>query len=152
MQHANAAVFLRRIGSYVRSRQGYGLFLAIILPTFRSLSADRIVFEDPFIGQLKPGWSWLREDSKSHRLAAPGLEVRVSPGNMWGPQNDARNVLLRPIPEPMPDELAFSVSIENTPTHQYEQSDLVWYYDDSNMVKIGQEMVDGQRSIVMGRE
>src|SRR5262249_16825474 len=76
----------------------------------------------------------------------------VSPGNMWGPQNDARNVLLRPIPEPMPDELAFSVSIENTPTHQYEQSDLVWYYDDSNMVKIGQEMVDGQRSIVMGRE
>jgi regulation of enolase protein 1 (concanavalin A-like superfamily) len=30
--------------------------------------------------------------------------------------------------------------------------DLCWYYDDSNMVKLGQEMVDGQLSVVMGRE
>jgi hypothetical protein len=30
--------------------------------------------------------------------------------------------------------------------------DLCWYYDDSNMVKLGQEMVDGQLSIAMGRE
>jgi len=30
--------------------------------------------------------------------------------------------------------------------------DLVWYYDDSNMVKLGQELVDGKLSIVMGRE
>ena len=38
------------------------------------------------------------------------------------------------------------------PTAQYEQVDLVWYYDDSHMVKLGQELVDGKLSIVMGRE
>ena len=42
--------------------------------------------------------------------------------------------------------------VENHPTEQYEQVDLVWYYADSHMVKIGQERVDGQLSIVMGRE
>jgi len=35
---------------------------------------------------------------------------------------------------------------------QWEQVDLVLYYDDSNMVKVGLELVDGQLSIVMGRE
>jgi regulation of enolase protein 1 (concanavalin A-like superfamily) len=30
--------------------------------------------------------------------------------------------------------------------------DLVWYYDDSHMVKIGEELVDGKLSVVMGRE
>ena len=44
------------------------------------------------------------------------------------------------------------VTIENRPTEQYEQADLVWYYDDSHMVKLGQELVDGKLSIVMGRE
>jgi len=43
-------------------------------------------------------------------------------------------------------------TFENHPTEQYEQIDLVWYYDDSHMVKIGEELVDGQLSIVMGRE
>lgn len=37
-------------------------------------------------------------------------------------------------------------------TGQWEQVDLCWYLDDSNMVKLGQEMVDGKLSIVMGRE
>jgi len=72
---------------------------------------------------------------------------------MWGPANDARNVLVRRL-----DGVSFtqamrvSVTVSNKPTEQYEQVDLVWYYDDSHMVKIGQEMVDGKLSIVMGRE
>ena len=45
-----------------------------------------------------------------------------------------------------------TASVRNKPTGQWEQVDLCWYYDDSNMVKLGQEMVDGQLSIVMGRE
>ena len=44
------------------------------------------------------------------------------------------------------------MTFENRPTHQYEQCDLVWYYNDSNMVKLGQELVDGKLSVVMGRE
>src|SRR5262249_26173854 len=45
-----------------------------------------------------------------------------------------------------------SVELKNLPTNQYEQTDLVWYYDDSNMVKLGLELVDGKLSVVMGRE
>jgi len=69
---------------------------------------------------------------------------------MWGPANDARNVLVRKLEGASSAQVSMTVS--NKPTGQYEQVDLVWYYDDSHMVKIGQEMVDGKLSIVMGRE
>jgi regulation of enolase protein 1 (concanavalin A-like superfamily) len=78
--------------------------------------------------------------------------VRLEPGNMWGPQNNARNLLVRPAPEVGDAEIEVSAAVENNPTNQFEQVDLVWYYDDSNMVKLGQELVDGQLSVVMGRE
>ena len=117
-----------------------------------AVAADQILFQDDFKSQLGPGWSWRRENPKTWRVSRQGLEVRIEPGNMWGPQNDAKNVLLRPTPDPLPAELIFSVTVSNQPTHQYEQTDLAWYYDDSHMVKLGQEMVDGKVSIVMGRE
>jgi regulation of enolase protein 1 (concanavalin A-like superfamily) len=72
---------------------------------------------------------------------------------MWGPANDARNVLVRKLEGILPNhEVRISVTVSNKPTEQYEQVDLVWYYDDSHMVKIGHELVDGKLSIVMGRE
>jgi regulation of enolase protein 1 (concanavalin A-like superfamily) len=89
---------------------------------------------------------------KGWRVTENGLEVRVQPGNMWGGGNDARNVLVRPAPDPSSLEVRVSVTVSNRPTEQYEQVDLVWYYDDSHMVKLGQELVDGKLSIVMGRE
>jgi regulation of enolase protein 1 (concanavalin A-like superfamily) len=119
---------------------------------FAGLATEEVLFRDEFKTQLEPGWSWLRENSKGWRLSARGLEVRIEPGNMWGPQNDAKNVLLRAVPDPVPAELSVSVTVSNQPTHQYEQVDLVWYYNDSCMVKLGLELVDGKRSIVMGRE
>ena len=97
-------------------------------------------------------WSWVREHREAWRVTDGGLEVRIEPGNMWGPQNNARNVLVRPAPDTTNAEIEISVSIENNPTNQYEQADLVWYYDDSNMVKLGEELVDGKLSVVMGRE
>ena len=98
------------------------------------------------------GWSWLREDRNGWRVTERGLEVRIQPGNMWGAGNDAKNVLVRTAPDPAKGELEVSVSVTNQPTAQFEQVDLVWYYDDRHMVKLGQELVDGQLSIVMGRE
>jgi regulation of enolase protein 1 (concanavalin A-like superfamily) len=71
---------------------------------------------------------------------------------MWGPENSARNLLVRAAPETNDAGIEISVNVENKPTNQYEQVDLVWYYDDSNMVKIGEELVDGKLSVVMGRE
>jgi len=114
--------------------------------------ADEILFQDNFNGQMGSDWTWLREDPTGWRVTKDGLEVRVQPGNMWGPANDARNVLVRNVPDPAKIAVEVSVTITNRPTGQYEQVDLVWYYNDRFMVKLGQEMVDGKLSIVMGRE
>ncbi len=114
--------------------------------------AEELLFQDNFAGKLGKGWSWVREHPEAWRLTSGGLEVRVEPGNMWGPQNDARNVLVRPAPDATRHEIGVSAQIENHPTNQYEQVDLVWYYSDSNMVKLGLELVDEKLSVVMGRE
>jgi len=118
-----------------------------------SLAAeDSLPFRDNFTGRLGAGWTWVREHKAAWRTRDQGLEVRVEPGNMWGSQNNAQNVLTRLVPDTGKDGLRISVTVSNRPTSQYEQVDLVWYYDDSNMVKLGQELVDGKLSIVMGRE
>lgn len=126
--------------------------LALALFAFAAGAADEVLFRDDFSGKLGEGWSWVREHREAWRVTERGLEARLEPGNMWGPANDARNVLIRAAPDTTKDVIEVSVNVENRPTEQYEQVDLVWYYDDSHMVKIGQERVDGRLSIVMGRE
>src|SRR6266576_4083269 len=114
--------------------------------------ADEVLFQDDFKAKLGEGWTWLREHREAGRASERGLEVRLEPGNMWGNANDAKNVLVRPAPDAAQDEIEITVTVENHPTAQYEQVDLVWYYDDGHMVKLGLELVDGKLSIVMGRE
>jgi len=113
--------------------------------------ADEVLFRDDFKSSLGEGWTWVREHREAWRTSERGLEVRIEPGNMWGSANDAKNVLVRPAPDVV-GEIEITVTVENHPTAQYEQVDLVWYYDDSYMVKLGLELVDGKLSIVMGRE
>jgi regulation of enolase protein 1 (concanavalin A-like superfamily) len=113
---------------------------------------ERTFFQDSFRGKLSDGWRWVREDPQGWRMTDHGLEIRVQPGNMWGGANDARNILVRDIPDPAHQIVTVSINLTNRPTSQYEQVDLVWYYDDQHMVKIGQELVDGKLSMVMGRE
>jgi len=125
------------------------LFLAV---GWCSACSVEELFQDDFKGRLANGWSWVREDRSGWRVTELGLEVRVQPGNMWGPANNATNVLVRPLPNTTNATIEVAVTIENRPTEQYEQADLVWYYDGSHMVKLGQELVDGKLSIVMGRE
>lgn len=113
--------------------------------------AAEVEFSDSFKNGLKPGWTWIREDKSAWRTTADGLEIRIQRGNMWGPENSGKNVLVRELPVgDTPIEV--SVTVEHKPTEQYEQADLVAYYDDSHQVKIGEELVDGKLSIVMGRE
>src|SRR6266436_3996704 len=104
-----------------------------------AVHADEVLFQDDFKGKLGEGWSWVREHRQAWRATERGLEVRIEPGNMWGPANDARNVLVRPAPDTANEGIEVSVNVENRPTSQYEQTDLVWYCDDGNMVKLGQE-------------
>lgn len=110
------------------------------------------LFRDEFKNQLGQGWSWVREDAANWHVSTNGLEIRPRPGNLWGPPNDAHNVLVRPITPPTNAALEISVVVENHPTSQYEQANLAWYYDDSHMVKLGLELVDEKLCIVMGRE
>lgn len=111
-----------------------------------------LLFQDDFNGTMADGWAFEREVRTHWRASSRGLEVCVQPGNMWGGANNAKNVLLRAIPAPTNTPIEISVTISNQPTAQWEQANLVWFYDDSNMVKLGQELVTGRLSIVMGRE
>ncbi len=115
------------------------------------VAADETLFRDDFKNGLAPGWSWVREDKSAWRTTEHGLEIRVQPGNQWGGENSGRNVLVRDLPK-AGGPLEITVTVENNPTEQYEQVDLVAYFDDSHQVKIGKEQVDGKLSIVMGRE
>ena len=126
------------------------LLLALLLS--HSLRAEEVAFQDDFKDGIDKGWTWVREDPKAWRSTSEGLEIRVLPGNMWGPPNNAKNVLVRELPELAKDRITVSVKVLNKPTEQYEQVNLVWYFDDSNMVKLGLEQVDKKLCVVMGRE
>ncbi len=132
------------------STLSFGILAMAVLAS--PICAQEVFFQDDFKGKLGEGWSWVREHREAWRTSDRGLEVRVEPGNMWGPQNNARNVLVRPVPQAASNEVEVAVAVENRPSNQYEQVDLAWYYDDSNMVKLGEELVDGKLSVVMGRE
>lgn len=125
-----------------------------LLAALAALTAhgETVLFADPFQGKLAEGWRVLREDPAAMRVADGALELRVQPGNMWGGANDARNVLVVPLPDAGGAPLRIEATLQNKPSAQYEQIDLVWYYDDSHMVKIGIERVHGQLCVVMGRE
>lgn len=130
--------------------------LRAILLAVLSIQASRIqaaepIFADDFKDGPAQGWTWIREDKSAWRTTPDGLEIRIQAGNMWGPENSGKNVLVRKMPESS-QPLEISMTVENKPTEQYEQVDLVAYFDDSHMVKIGEELVDGKLSIVMGRE
>jgi regulation of enolase protein 1 (concanavalin A-like superfamily) len=128
------------------------IFFSSAVLILGAAEAGDALFQDDFQGKLGEGWSWVREHRQAWRVTQRGLEVRIEPGNMWGPANDAGNILVRPAPDTGNDGIEVSVKVENRPTSQYEQTDLVWYFDDGHMVKLGQELVDGKLSIVMGRE
>lgn len=115
-------------------------------------AAEQVIFKDDFKGKLAEGWSWVREDRQAWRVSEQGLAVQVQPGNLWGPANDAKNLLVRLAPDPPAGEVAAAVTVTNQPGRQYEQVGIAWYYDDSHMVKLIKEQVDNKIWVVMGRE
>ena len=115
--------------------------------------SEGLLFEDSFAGKLAPGWWWGREDRKSWRVADGALEIRVQPGGLWGGGNNAKNVLVRKAPDTSKRKIASEVTVSgDRPTGQYEQAGMAWYYDDSHMVKLVKELVNGELKVVMGRE
>jgi len=110
--------------------------------------------KNPFAGESLPEeWTWKRANPEAWRLRNQALEIKIEPGNMWGGKNDAKNVLLIPVAKDLQESgTDVWVTLANSPTRRWEQVDLVWYYRDSHMVKIGLELEHGKNSVVMGRE
>lgn len=113
---------------------------------------DDDVIVDRFAGSMLKQWHWRRENRDGWKLTDAGLQVLVEPGNMWGNSNDAKNVLLHPIPDRWQDRVDVIVQLQHHPVKRWEQANLVWYYSDSTMVKLGLEIENGETNIVMGRE
>lgn len=115
-------------------------------------SKDAYSIVEDFRNPPQKPWRWIRENRDGWRITDDGLQVLIEPGNMWGGDNDARNVLVRPIPAEWRDGVEVSVQFEHHPKKRWEQADLVWYYSGCTMVKLGLEVENDQLNIVMGRE
>jgi regulation of enolase protein 1 (concanavalin A-like superfamily) len=72
-------------------------------------------------------------------------------GNAWGKANNARNLLLRPLPEPL-DGLAAEVTLTGKPQAAYEQAGIMWCAGQANYVKLIQERYKGQVVVNFVRE
>ncbi len=110
------------------------------------------VISDDFRAGPGGGWRWLRENPDGWRVGGGGLQVLVEPGNMWGAANDARNVMLMAVPEALREAAEVRVTVAHAPEKRWEQANLVWFYGEGAMVKLGLELEHGVRNIVMGRE
>src|SRR5687768_11678773 len=119
------------------------LFLAAALScTANAADGDgESLVAEKFTAAPSTPWKWVRENPKGWKTSSKGLEVLIEQGNMWGPANNAKNLLMRPAPDAGGAELEITATVSNQPTNQYEQIDLTWYFDDSHMVKIGLEKV-----------
>ena len=76
--------------------------LMLLFLTATAGKADDVLFQDDFQGKLGEGWSWVRERRGAWRVTGRGLEVRIEPGNMWGPANDANYSVMEPLIFPDP--------------------------------------------------
>jgi hypothetical protein len=125
---------------------------------------EKVVFHDPFSGELAEGWTWVRQwpDSptwavagwameKSWKVSKGGLVIRVLPGDLYAHTNDSRNILLRP--RPAADEpWAIEVFLRSRPLVPYEHAGLIWYVDDDNYVGIFREYLGNKPQVLMVRE
>jgi regulation of enolase protein 1 (concanavalin A-like superfamily) len=109
-------------------------------------------FIDNFRGALDSDWFWVRENSEGWRLTESGLEILVDPGTMWSKTADAKNVLLRKLPTGWESGIDIACELWHSPKKRWEQANLVWYFDDGHMVKLGLEIENGEANIVMGRK
>jgi len=114
-----------------------------------TLSGESLPWKESFAAAPAAPWAWIRENPATHRLAPNGLEIRLEPGGLMGGGKDAKNILVRPLPEPA---AAVSVQLSFAPVEQYEQAGLILYGDDDNYIKLVKEMVDGQPWVVMAVE
>ncbi|MBD2870575.1 beta-xylosidase family glycoside hydrolase [Paenibacillus arenilitoris] len=104
----------------------------------------------PEDGGLAGEWSWIRGNEGDWRVGEDGrLLIRIRPGTIYGEENTARNLLVRPLPE---DADAVQANVEIRLKLPFEQAGLLWYYDDDHYIKLVFELLPEGRHVVLVRE
>ena len=111
----------------------------------------KVIFAEKFSAPLDTGWSWLREEPKAWKVEDGALHILALPGHLYAKYNDARNVLLRKVPESS-KPLAIEVYMESRPKVIFEEAAMYWYYDDDNYISVVKEHVGKEVNVRMFRE
>ena len=96
-----------------------------------------------------PGWRWVREDPKGHRMREGTLELRAQKARIWS-GTGARNILVE---KKTTEGRTASVLVSHVePETKYEQGGLLVYRDDDHFVKYINEFIEGDYYVVLARE
>jgi regulation of enolase protein 1 (concanavalin A-like superfamily) len=119
-------------------------------PQFLLGAEPKVIFEDPLKEKLGEGWSWLRENPKTWRHTAEGLEIRVEPGVA----PTVKNALVRRAPDRSQGKYAIEVTVEFTspPSRLYEQAGITWYQGNKPVFKLVHELIEGKTYIIPGKK
>ena len=111
-------------------------------PAAEPATAEEVLFEENFEGELDEGWTWLRENPDAWRLSDGALEIRLETGNA----RTVKNALVRPAPDRSEGRYAIDVTVTmlSDPTQQYEQAGITWYTDGEPVFKFVKELIDGE--------
>ena len=100
-------------------------------------------------GSPYPGWRWVREDPKGHRMRDGALELRAQKARIWS-GTGARNILVE---KSAAEGRTASVLVSHVePETKYEQGGLLVYRDDDHFVKYINEFIEGDYYVVLARE
>lgn len=126
-----------------------GLAAAVVTAT--PLEADepasgKVIFEDSFDGQLKPGWIINNVAPRRLRVTDQTLDMWIAPESGAG----ARNVLHRPV-ETRQCVVEVTLTSLSPPTQQYEQAGIYWLVDGKVAFKFVKERIDGVLYVFPGK-
>ncbi len=98
------------------------------------------------LDSVGPPWSWVREDAGGWSTAArPGyLRLLTLPGELAGAQNNARNLLLQPLPT---GNFDVSTRLSFAPALQGQAAGLMIYQDDDNYLFLARAHDQGSKVI-----
>lgn len=111
---------------------------------------ERAVFTDLFPGKLADGWQWIHPTNDTWTVSQDGLRIKSLPGTLWLANNNARNLLLRPVP--LTNGYSISVTVTSDPKRNGEQAGLLLYVDDDSYIKVVREFFQGQLQLIFARE
>jgi regulation of enolase protein 1 (concanavalin A-like superfamily) len=114
---------------------------------------EGLLFQEDFSKKLDKGWSWIREDAKAWKKGEGGLLIRTFPSEtIWLDSNNARNILLREMPDVKDGVLLADVQVSHELFAAFELAGVLWYVDDDNWAFVVKEKLKEGSSVVLTRE